>query len=353
MYKKINNARVYSNFTRLKFPINTSNVERKKGSFTTNIFSIDKSATYKTFFLKNNKPLNFTFKDIFYKRLSKIKVKNNLSSKIIDSKGFLSYVKIFEVSGNDIVQGLPKLESLLESSIEPASYNYIDFSLGVPIQNKKNVFITSFDTHFINCNAEPIVLIPKYNSKERKDPEVSCWFHFATLNSRFNLEKTLLYNRLKFKSFIVNSLQRIYKEQNITVARKIFESVINVMFSRILIINPLYNPFLHDETINFKIYLKILQTTTRLKKLPLIGLPIIDGISKSVKTSDRVLSSLSFKDTLNDLTKRTLFGSKDWLTSTKSNLILGQKIRIGSNLKDITDIYFSTKNLMLKNNYFN
>jgi hypothetical protein len=124
------------------------------------------------------------------------------------------------------------------------------------------------------------------------------------------------------------------------------------MFSRILIINPLYNPFLYNETINYKIYLKIIKTTKRLKKLPLIGLPIIDGISKSVKESNRLLSSLSFKDTLNDLTKRTLFGSKDWLTSTKSNLILSQRIKIGSNLKNKTEIYFSTKDLILKNKYF-
>ena len=87
--------------------------------------------------------------------------------------------------------------------------------------------------------------------------------------------------------------------------------------------------------------------------MPPIGFPVIDGISKSVKGSDRLLSSISFKDTVNDLTKRTLFGSKDWLDSTKSNLILGRRLKIGSNIQNKTDIYFSIKNLLFQNKYFN
>lgn len=353
MYKKIKDKRTFSNFIIVKFSDNLNKVERKINSIVENYFSCENSIVYKTLFLLNNKISNFTFKNIFYKKLSKIKTGAQFSSKIIDSKGFLSYEKTYEISGNDIVQGLPKLESLLESSIEPTNNDYVEISLCIPIKKGKNAFITSYKTQFNDSYDEIKVFSPKHNTKERRDPEISCWFNYMTISNRFDLKKTLFYNRLKLKSFIVNSLQRIYKEQNITVARKIFESVINVMFSRILIINPLYNPFLYEETINYKIYLKILQTTTLLRKLPIIGLPIIDGISKSVKESNRLLSSLSFKDTLNDLTRRTLFGSNDWLTSTKSNLILGKKIMLGSNLKNKTDIYFSTKNLILKNKHFN
>lgn len=352
MYNKLNNRKIFSSFTIAKYPFNSNEVKRKIGHIVSNYFSYIDLIIYKTFFLSKNNTSSFIFKDIFYKMFLKKKMDAHFSSKIIDPKGFLSYEKTYEVSGNDIVQGLPKLESLLESSIEPANTDSIEFSLGLSFGRGKSAFIRSSEIYFNDNCIETKVFVPKYNLKERKDPEISCWFYYTEISTKRSLEKTLFYNRIKLKTFVVNSLQRIYKEQNITVARKIFETAINVMFSRILIINPLYNPFLYNETINYKIYLKIIKTTKRLKKLPLIGLPIIDGISKSVKESNRLLSSLSFKDTLNDLTKRTLFGSKDWLTSTKSNLILSQRIKIGSNLKNKTEIYFSTKDLILKNKYF-
>ena len=165
-----------------------------------------------------------------------------------------------------------------------------------------------------------------------------------------DLKKNILHNILKIKLYIANSLQRVYKEQNINVARKTFESIINTMFSRIIIITPMGNPFLPSEKINIKLYFILIDVQKLFNYIPPIGLPVVDGISKSVYESNRLLSAISFRDSINNLTKKCLYGQKDWLTSIKANLLTGQKLKIGTNLSDKLNKYYITNDFIVKIN---
>ena len=108
MYNKLNKRKIFSSFTIAKYPFNSNEVKRKIGHIVSNYFSYIDLIIYKTFFLSKNNTSSFIFKDIFYKMFLKKKMDAHFSSKIIDPKGFLSYEKTYEVSGNDIVQGNKK-----------------------------------------------------------------------------------------------------------------------------------------------------------------------------------------------------------------------------------------------------
>lgn len=350
MYKNIVPFKNSKNSTLVKFPMAEYIMERKIRNFVINHFCNDFLASYRKFFLKSNRKSNFLFKEIFFNHYLDIKINDIISSKVIYDNEIISFEKTHEVTSNDIVQGLPKLDSILESSLDVEQTNYRELSVCIPFNSKQDLFITPYKIFF---NFVPTRLIKifgnKYNSRENKEPEIFGWMFFSTIAGRNLYTKILFYCQFKLKTYIVNSLQRIYREQNITIGKKIFESIINVMFSRILIVYSLYNPFNCGETMNFKVFNKILNVSTQLKRPPLIGIPTINGISKSVKESNNLLNSVSFKDTINDLTRRALYNPKDWLISIKADLILSRKLRMGTAINRRTDIYYSIRHLLYNN----
>src|SRR5687768_11352683 len=85
----------------------TSQLSKNTGNFIKNQFIFDYFLYYKVFFLLNNREINDVFKDTFSKVFLNKKIDNTLFSKIIDKNGLIAYEKTYEISSNDIIQGLP------------------------------------------------------------------------------------------------------------------------------------------------------------------------------------------------------------------------------------------------------
>src|SRR5690606_19498338 len=111
--------------------------------------------------------------------------------------------------------------------------------------------------------------------------------------------------------------------------------------------------FLHNEKLSLKLYLKIIRTSKLCKTIPPIALPFVDGISKSVYESNKTLSVISFRDAITNITKKCLYGSKDWLNSVKAKLLAGQQLKMGTKITGKSLQYYIINDFFNKNRIYN
>lgn len=234
------------------------------------------------------------------------------------------------MSGNDIVSGLPKLNSLMENSFDSENSQYLELFFDNSVNYLTDITINNYNLYF--SKKKEYELDKRNHKRENKDPELYLWFLFSNYKKKNSLSKSLRYSILKVKQTILNSLMWVYKEQNIKLHSKIFSNVVNTMFNKVFIAEALSNPLLKNDEIYVKLYLKLVNLSKSLNFIPPIGLIIVEGISKSVTGSLRLLNSISFRDTTNNLVHYSLYQPNDWLTSIKSKLILGQKTDIGTSI---------------------
>lgn len=350
MYIKINKSKELKNKKKLK-------TGEKIQNFCYNIFKTKfnkkEYLDYKNFFLidlKSENKINYNVDNIFF---DTTKIRKVITINFVDTNNLISIDQGFATSSNDIVQGIPKLNSLLEADYKSTNKRFRINSFFIKHKDR-NLSIGA--THiYLKDNYEKNTLLIKNKTKlrENKDPENFLWYLISTQSSKINIEKNILNNIIKTKTYIANSLQKVYKEQNIVIARKTFESIINTMFSRIIIINTLCNPFLHNEKLNLNLYLKLLRTSKLCKTIPPVVLPFVDGISKSVYESNKTLSVISFRDAITNITKKCLYGSKDWLNSVKAKLLAGQQLKMGTKIIGKSLQYYVINDFLNKKKDYN
>lgn len=317
--------------------------------------------------------LNYKYEDLFFynyyfytKLISSIKNKKNVTiiineknSKSFNKNKFLYENQLIgvtttkEMSSNDIVSGLPKLNSLLENSYNTENTQYFLSNLNLDISYLKELKINNYNLAINKKEEEQESLIKNKYKRENKDPELLLWSLFSSFKIKNTLSKSLIYSQLKTKNIILNSLVKVYKEQNIKLQKKIFAGVVNTMFNRVFIAETISNPFIIHDEIYIKLYLKLIKLSKSLNFIPPIGLLFVEGISKSVTNSPRLLNSISFRDTTNSLVNHSLYQPKDWLTSIKSKLILGQKTDIGTSMFMKTIFYNKVNNFVINSNNCN
>src|SRR5690554_5703971 len=238
--------------------------------------------------------------------------KNTISSKseklysYIKKKELFAFTEQKQTISVDIVQGIPKLNSLLELTYTTKKLNNLEINYQLQ-KNNLRLFISSYN---LKINKEIINIKNKLNLKkkinkvENINQKKFLWYYFIKLlinnkikkilfkkisktkKNLFNIlinnqvEKSLFHTMSTTKKYLVNSLTRIYIEQNIKLKSKIFSCIINVMFSRIIIVIPLYNPFFYLESLDINVYSKIYKIQTKLGGLQPIVIPCIEGRSE-------------------------------------------------------------------------
>lgn len=292
---------------------------------------------------------NLVNKKKIYSTINKKNPINYNKSKFLYENQLVGITTTEEMSSSDIVSGLPKLNSLMENSFEPENTQYLQTIFSENYNSQKNFKISDYNLHLSIEKRD--IINKKINKRENKDPELYLWFLFSKYKMKSSLNKTLKYSISKTKHTILNSLIRVYKEQNIKLNNKIFANVVNTMFNKVLIAESLSNPFMTYDKIYLKLYLKLLKLGKSLNFIPPIGLIFVEGISKSVTNSQRLLNSISFRDTTNNLISYSLYQPKDWLTSIKSKLILGQKIDVGTSVFIKNKFLDNINNLMINDNH--
>lgn len=234
------------------------------------------------------------------------------------------------VAGDDITQGLPRVEELFEAR-KPKGLAIIAEFGGVAriVDNKKKREVVITDNEGNSKN----YLIP-YGSRIKI-------MDGAVLEAGDELTEGSVnpHDILKIKGvraaqdYMLREVQRVYRLQGVEINDKHIEVIVRQMLKKIRVDNPGDSDYLPGITVDV---LDFNKTNERLAQQGLEqaeGTQIMLGITKAALATNSFLSAASFQETTKVLTEAAINGKVDPLIGLKENVLIGKLIPAGTGMK--------------------
>ena len=287
-------------------------------------------------FIKSTKSIGVysITEDYFEQDVNSVFCKN---SKFIENGETLGLLKLEKEITGDIVQGLPRIEEILEARKKNLILKRI------PTSQKKGLLVqkSSLDPNF---EFRKLGLVIKENEKINPHKLLKVYFNYYGVMKYFICDQTqkIKYNRLiqnyegsyksfkKVQSFILNSVQSVYKSQGVTINDKHLEVIIKQMTTKVLITYEGNTPLLRREVVDLY-HIKYINQIVQVRgKQSACYVPLLLGITKAALNNPSFISAASFQETTRVLTKAAIEGQIDWLRGLKENIIIGHLIPAGT-----------------------
>ena len=135
--------------------------------------------------------------------------------------------------------------------------------------------------------------------------------------------------------YIINDVLRIYAAQGQDISAKHLEVIVRQMFSRVQIEDPGDSLFVTGDIISKAAVVEANNQLTKDGKAPAEYTQLLLGITKVSTWSDSFLSAASFQDTTRVLIAAATSGKVDKLYGLKENVIIGRKIPVGTGAQEL------------------
>ena len=281
--------------------------------------------------------------DYFEQEVNNVYCKNGEFVEKGEVIGLLNFEK--EITG-DIVQGLPRIEELLEARKKKPTNKHL------ATNQKKSLLIqkTSIDSNF---EFQKLGTTIKENDKINPHNLLKIYFNYYGRKKQFfsNEKKIAISYRLvnnyeaSYKTFkkiqllILNAVQSVYQSQGVSIANKHLEVIIKQMTTKVLITHEGHTPLLPREVVDLYHIQYINQIIEAHNKHPAYYVPLLLGITKAALNNPSFISAASFQETTRVLTKAAIEGRVDWLRGLKENIIIGHLIPSGTGYQSYTNCF--------------
>lgn len=132
--------------------------------------------------------------------------------------------------------------------------------------------------------------------------------------------------------YIINEVLRIYAAQGQNIADKHLEIIVRQMFSRVQVEDPGDSLFVTGDIVSKAAVVETNKQLVADGKSPAQFIQLLLGITKVSIWSDSFLSAASFQDTTRVLINAATSGRVDNLYGLKENVIIGRKIPVGTGI---------------------
>jgi DNA-directed RNA polymerase subunit beta' len=272
--------------------------------------------------------------DFFEQDVNSVFCKNSEFIETGETIGLLNLEK--EITG-DIVQGLPRIEEVLEARKKNQTNKRIPTSQKKGLLSQKTSLDPNFDFRKLGTSIQE-------NDRVNPHKLLKVYFNYYGLMKFFVCDrlKRIKYTRLienyegsyksfkKVQSFILNSVQSVYESQGVSINDKHLEVIIKQMTTKVLITYEGSTPLLRREVIDLYHIQYINQVIQFQQKQPACYVPLLLGITKAALNNPSFISAASFQETTRVLTKAAIEGRIDWLRGLKENIIIGHLIPAGT-----------------------
>ena len=240
--------------------------------------------------------------------------------------------------GEDITQGLPRVEELFEARIPKgkATIAEIDGTISKIEDQKGRTKI------FIKNANEIREHLTAYGAKLRveKGDKVSAGDRLTEGNVSPK-ELLMVTDPNTVQQYILKEVQKVYRSQGVDINDKHVELIARRMISQIRIMDSGDTNFLPSTVVSINKFAQGNRDVILQGKKPAVGQPILLGITKSSLQTDSFLASASFQETTRILTEAAVKGKVDNLHGLKENVIIGKLIPAGTGAKEYMDIGYS------------
>jgi len=245
----------------------------------------------------------------------------------------------------DIVQGLPRIEELLEarrpreSAIlckkpgtveikqgeddDSLAVNVIeaDDAIGeYPILLGRNIMVSDGQ----QVTAGELLTDGPINPHEL----LECYFE--DLRSRKPLMEAAQEAIANLQHRLVTEVQNVYKSQGVSIDDKHIEVIVRQMTSKVRVEDAGDTTLLPGELIELRQVEDTNQAMAITGGAPAEFTPVLLGITKASLNTDSFISAASFQETTRVLTEAAIEGKSDWLRGLKENVIIGRLIPAGT-----------------------
>ncbi len=134
----------------------------------------------------------------------------------------------------------------------------------------------------------------------------------------------------KLQRSMVNEVQNVYKSQGVAIDDKHIEVIVRQMTSKVRIEDAGDTTLLPGELIELRQVEDTNQAMAITGGASALFTPVLLGITKASLNTDSFISAASFQETTRVLTEAAIEGKSDWLRGLKENVIIGRLIPAGT-----------------------
>ena len=247
--------------------------------------------------------------------------------------------------GNDITQGLPRVEELFEAR-KPKGLAIITEIKGVArlqdTKKKREVVVTNDET-----GDSRTYLIP-FGTRLTKKIEENADGVSLEAGDPITEGSINPHDLLKVKGpeavqdYLLSEVQKTYRQQGVDICDKHIEVIVRQMLRKARVDDPGDTNFMTGRMVD---YLDILDANDEAEeegKKPATFERILLGITKASLATDSFLSAASFQETTRVLTDAAIKGKVDHLVGLKENVIIGKLIPAGTGMKYYRNLKLNT-----------
>ena len=235
------------------------------------------------------------------------------------------------VAGDDITQGLPRVEELFEARKPKGLAIIAEFDGEVQIREtkkKREVVITNKET-----GESKAYLIPYGSRIKVMDGQILQAGDELTEGSVNPHDILKIKGVRAVQDYMIHEVQRVYRLQGVEINDKHVEVIVRQMLKKIRIENSGDTEYLPGTLVDALEYAELNEKLEAEGKQPAEGTQVMLGITKASLATSSFLSAASFQETTKVLTDAAIKGKVDPLIGLKENVIIGKLIPAGTGMR--------------------
>ena len=244
------------------------------------------------------------------------------------------------VAGDDITQGLPRVEELFEARKPKGLAIITEFAGKATISDtkkKREVIVTNDET-----GESKAYLIP-YGSRIKIQDGAMLEAGDELTEGSVNPHDILKIKGLRAaQDYMLREVQRVYRLQGVDINDKHIEVIVRQMLKKVRVEEKGDSEFLPGTMVDVLEFEDVNKQLEAEGKEPAVGEQIMLGITKASLATDSFLSAASFQETTKVLTEAAIKGKVDHLKGLKENVIIGKHIPAGTGMKKYRDVSLNT-----------
>ena len=244
------------------------------------------------------------------------------------------------VAGDDITQGLPRVEELFEARKPKGLAIIAEFGGIASIRDtkkKREIVITNPET-----GETKAYLIP-YGSRIKVMDGALLEAGDELTEGSVNPHDLLKIKGIRaVQDYMLREVQRVYRLQGVDISDKHIEVIVRQMLKKVRIENNGDTDFLPGALVDVLEYEDMNEQLYADGKEPAEGKQVMLGITKAALATNSFLSAASFQETTKVLTEAAIKGKVDPLIGLKENVIIGKLIPAGTGMRRYRNTRLST-----------
>ncbi|WP_334110462.1 DNA-directed RNA polymerase subunit beta' [Thermodesulfitimonas autotrophica] len=233
------------------------------------------------------------------------------------------------VAGEDITQGLPRVEELFEARRPKGQAIIADADGIVSVRETKG----RREIELVTPEGEQFVYPVPYGARLRVQDGDKVAAGDELTEGPVNPHDLLKIKGVKAAQlYLLKEVQRVYRLQGVEINDRHIEIVIRQMFRKVKVEDAGDTDLLPGGLVDIYEYEEENKRVIEKGGQPAVVRPVVLGITKASLATDSFLSAASFQETTRVLTDAAIKGKQDPLIGLKENVIIGKLIPAGTGL---------------------